>query len=77
MRWAELLIALSVAERDGKVVVKIAEKDSPRPIDLGDPRQCNEVYERLVEMIKKSLIGRPLSGKPSDANAIGFRIETK
>jgi hypothetical protein len=74
MRWATLVIDLSVAEVDGKVVVKIAEKDSPRPIDLGDTHQCNEFYERLVKMISNVLVGRPRSGKPSDANPIGFRI---
>ena len=74
-QWAELLIALSVAENDsGKTVVKIAERDTPRPIDPADPQQLNEFCERLVGMIKKSVIGKPQSGQPSDDNAIGFKI---
>ncbi|MGH9543643.1 MAG: hypothetical protein ACRD23_00340 [Terriglobales bacterium] len=75
MQWAELLIALSVAENDsGKTVVKIAERATPRPIDPADPQQLNEFCERLVGMIKKSLVGKPQSGQPSDDNAIGFKI---
>jgi hypothetical protein len=69
-----LLLAISMKERDGKVLVKRYLTDKPRTLNLDDENQCNEFYENIVDDIKK-FYEQSLPDSDDTPNSIGFTIE--
>ncbi len=66
-----VLIEVGLTERAGKVLVKLGADDKPRQIDLNDQKQCQAVYDEIVEDIKHFYTDEPKFGE--SFTSIGFK----
>ena len=65
------LVQICVREQKGKLLVRLGRKPSPREIDPGDQKQREELFDSIVDAVKRFYSGEDQSDG-SEIKRVGF-----